>query len=168
MKEKPLKHNHPWRVDLPLVLLLLIVLTQVVLRPTGPHPLVGRDAPGFILEDHHGRAVAVPSGRVALVQFQPARCRTCPANRKVLDLLQRMHGRQVQVITVTEPGPGRLAHAGHLEVHDVGARVSRQYGTTGQPLTVLIGKEGKVLWVHRGAFTSFAAREALKRVGLAR
>ena len=97
------------------------------------------------------------AGKVLVVTFWASWCPPCQRELPLLEGLQRAAKGGVQVVAVNiEDNDVFRAVARRLKplaitiTHDDGRKSSDAYGVNGIPHLVLIGRDGKVLQVHRG------------------
>lgn len=122
-------------------------------------PVVGDMAPEEFGKTLNGEApkLADYPGKVVVVSFWASWCGYCRKELPVLEGLQRAGKNSVQVIAVnTESREEFRDLARHMRsmtmklTHDAGGKGSKAYGVNGIPHLVIIGRDGKILDVHRG------------------
>ena len=98
------------------------------------------------------------AGKVLVVTFWASWCGPCKKELPMLEGIQRVAGKEkVQVVAINienrdvyrKLARGLKAYTLSIN-HDTGARASTAYGVHGIPHLVLIGRDGKVIAVHRG------------------
>ena len=98
------------------------------------------------------------AGKVLVVTFWASWCGPCQKELPMLEGIQRVAGKEkVQVVAInienrdTYRVLARRLKALSVSInHDTGERASEAYGVHGIPHLVLIGRDGKVMAVHRG------------------
>lgn len=99
------------------------------------------------------------AGKVLVVTFWASWCGPCKKELPLLEGIQRVAGKekvQVVAINIEDRDVYRklargLGHSFTLRInHDTGAKASEAYGVHGIPHLVLVGRDGKVIAVHRG------------------
>jgi len=139
-----------------LILLLLSVPSVAVsdLRPgDSPPDLVGRNIAGqeVLLSEF--------AGRVVIVTFWAAWCVPCLEELPILEGIQEAAGSdRLVVVAINLEGDRsefrRMAKAVRetplIVTHDPRGQVSRQFGLQGIPYTALIGKSGRIEFIHQG------------------
>jgi len=125
------------------------------------HELVDTEAPGFELEQLGGQTVSLAQHRgehVVILDFWATWCGPCIQAMPIIEsVAERFHDQGVRLYAVNlQEGPQKIH--GFLEQHglDVNVLLDRQgqvgqkYGASSIPMTVIIGKDGKVKSVHVG------------------
>ena len=123
-------------------------------------PAVGSPAPDFTLRSNAGKNLKLSEyrGQVVMINFWATWCAPC---RQEMPLLNRIHekysktGFRLLGVNVDDKAGNAQAMAGKLGVtfpvlFDAEKRVSRLYDVDGMPSTVLIDRNGKVRYIHRG------------------
>lgn len=98
------------------------------------------------------------AGKVLVVTFWASWCGPCKKELPMLEGIQRVAGKgQVQVVAVNTESPEQfrkiaktLASLTLQLSHDYRKKSAEAYGVNGIPHLVLIGRDGKVINVHRG------------------
>lgn len=118
---------------------------------------------------------SAPSGIPTLVNVYGSWCTPCQAEMPVLAAFAAKAGKAVALLGVDTEDEPRLAllFARDMRQHwpavqDDDGRFLRHY-SSGPPITLFVDKAGKVVFVHRGPFTSLAdLRSAVRtRLGVA-
>ena len=103
-------------------------------------------------------SVAAQKGKVVLVDFWASWCGPCKASFPALDTLyQELHDRGFEVIAINVDERAADAHAflsdrphSMAVVLDPKGTAPTAYGVTGMPTSFLIGRDGRVRFVHIG------------------
>lgn len=137
--------------------------------------LVGREPKDFTLTSFDGKAVNLKTlrGRVVMITFWASWCGFCAQQLPEIDKLYReFKDRGLVVLGINReadiPKEKEAAHArGYTfpTLIDAGSRVAEQYHVNGIPMTVIIGKEGKIVAHLRGMTGVVPLREALAKAG---
>jgi len=141
-------------------IVLVFVLAVVTTQAQAAMPKPGSAAPDFTLASSSGKNLRLSEyrGRVVMINFWATWCAPC---RQEMPLLNKLHeqyrkiGFELLGVNVDDQFKTAQAMAGKLGVtfpilHDRDKRVSRLYDVDAMPLTVLIDRDGKVRYVHRG------------------
>ena len=137
-------------------LLALFLLASHVVAAA---PKVGDMAPEEFGATLNGEApkLADYPGKVVIVTFWASWCGYCRKELPVLEGLQRMAKNSVQVIAVNTESREEFRDLARTMrsltmklTHDAGGKGSKAYGVNGIPHLVIIGRDGKILDVHRG------------------
>ena len=116
-----------------------------------PPPSLGRTRDGDEID------TTQYAGKVLVVTFWASWCGPCRAELPVLEGLKKAARGSVEVVAVNiESREQFRALARHLSsltvtlTHDNGKRQHDAYGVNGIPHMVIIGRDGKILNIHRG------------------
>jgi len=132
-----------------------------------PNPAVGIQAPDFTLTRLNGMAwnLARMRGNIVLVNFWASWCEPC---RQELPQLQRLYERYsddgLVVIGVSDEDPGKARQfleergIGYPSLHDDTGSVMQSYQITAIPTSLIIGRDGQLLWRMEG-YTPISAFE---------
>lgn len=142
-------------------------------------PAAGTTAPDFTLKSGSGRNLKLSEhrGEVVMINFWATWCGPC---RQEMPLLNRLHEKYHKAgftlfgVNIDDKSGNALAMARKLGVafpvlFDTEKRVSRLYDVEAMPSTLLIDRDGKVRYVHRGYRAGYEAsyeaqiRELLKQ-----
>lgn len=137
-----------------LLLSLLLASASV-----GAAPAVGDMAPEEFGASLKGEApkLADFAGKVVVLSFWASWCGYCLKELPVLEGLQKVAKANVQVIAINTESRDefrdllRAMRTMTMKLtHDAGGRGSKAYGVKGIPHLVIIGRDGKIVEVHRG------------------
>ncbi len=148
----------------PLTLLTSAALAAVILLPVrlpaASALLPGQPAPALELTTGEGRPVSLASlrGTVVLVDFWASWCGPCAAAFPALeDLFQEYRTRGFEVVAINLDEKRRdadrfLADRPHAMTvaFDPQGKSAKAFGLDGMPTSYLIGRDGKVRFVHAG------------------
>lgn len=151
-------HNKPGRALASLLLLLLVSLPNSAVAggklSSGdiPPPSLG------VTRDGEDIDTSQFAGKVLVVTFWASWCGPCKKELPMLEGIQRVGGKdRIQVVAVNIEGSEQFRKVSKalstlsLQItHDYGKKSSGAYGVKGIPHLVLIGRDGKVISVHRG------------------
>ncbi len=124
---------------------------------TRPGP--GDAAPRSLGLARNGDAVEVErsTGKVQVVTFWASWCGPCKKELPILEGLQRAAKDRVRVVAVNIEDRAQFRKVAQvLEsltltlTHDYGKAASEAYGVNGIPHLVIIGRDGRIVAVHRG------------------
>jgi thiol-disulfide isomerase/thioredoxin len=98
------------------------------------------------------------AGKVLVVTFWASWCAPCKRELPLLEGIQRVAGKdkvQVVAINIEDRDKYRKLARGMKTLtlsinHDYGRKASEAYGVSGIPHLVLIGRDGRIISVHRG------------------
>jgi peroxiredoxin len=138
-------------------------LCALALLPLSPHAEAATPpavAPDFTLHAADGRNVRLEElrGQVVLVNFWATWCGPCRAEMPHLDELYKKYGKSGFVllgVNIDDNPATALATARKLGVSfpillDTDKKVSKLYDLTDMPSTVVIDRDGRVRYQHRG------------------
>jgi len=147
------------------VLLALTVLTAVGMEAAAALPVVGAKAPDFASKSDSGRNVRLSElrGQVVLVNFWASWCSPC---RQELPLLNRIYaqyraaGFMLLAVNVDDNRKDAEAMLKRLELRfptlfDGNKNVAKLYGVDTMPATLVIDRDGRVRYVHRGYYDGY-------------
>lgn len=154
-----------------------LALTVVMHAPAAV-PVSGNVAPDFTLKSAEGRNLRLQEqrGQVVLVNFWASWCGPCRQELPQLDKLYekyRASGFVLLAVNVDDDASKALATSTKLGMHfpvllDTDKHVSKLYELASMPATVLIDRDGRVRYLHKGYRDGFEAtyerqiRELLK------
>jgi peroxiredoxin len=123
-------------------------------------PAPGSEPPDFTLASSTGRNVRLKElrGQVVLINFWATWCGPC---RQEMPLLNRLHERYHKTgfallgVNIDDKSASAEIMARKLDVRfpllfDTNKRVSRLYDVDAMPSTLIVDRDGKVRYVHRG------------------
>src|SRR5260221_13669554 len=125
----------------------------------------GVDAPDFVSKRDSGRKVrvCVHPGQVVWINFWESWCGPC---RQELPLLNKMYGQyraagfMLLAVNVDDNRKDADAMLKRLDLRlpilfDVSKNVGKLYGVDTSPATLLIDRDGRVRYVHRGYYNGY-------------
>ena len=148
-----------------IVLALLFVFTALIgmvsAQPAiAALPVVGSRAPDFALKSRAGHNVRLSElrGEVVLINFWASWCGPCRQELPLLEQLYQQYreaGFTLLGVNIDENQANAEDMLQRLGVHfpalfDSDKRVSRLYDVDAMPATLLIDRDGRVRYVHRG------------------
>jgi peroxiredoxin len=147
------------------VLLALAVLSVVATGTTAALPAVGVAAPDFASKSDSGRNVRLSElrGRVVLINFWASWCSPC---RQELPLLNKIYAQYraagFVLLAVNVDDNRKDAEAmlkrlnlGFPTLFDGNKNVAKLYGVDTMPATLVIDRDGRVRYVHRGYYSGY-------------
>lgn len=120
---------------------------------------VGNPAPDFVLESPAGPVrLSDLRGKTVYLDFWASWCGPCRESFPWMNQMQTRYGGQgLYILGVNLDEDSQDAQSFLKSVpakfsvaFDPAGKTPRQYGVRGMPTSVLIGPDGKVLWVHSG------------------
>jgi peroxiredoxin len=125
------------------------------------HPLhVGTVVPAYAIASLTGDTVRMgPGEKPTVLNVWATWCTSCREEMAALDSLNREFGpRGARVVGVSvDEGSTNLVrrftesnHLGFTIAHDQPGDIQRTYSVVGVPTTFLIGRDGRLLWMHTG------------------
>ena len=143
----------------------LLLLTVAGIDTAMALPVAGKPAPDFALKSDSGRNVRLSElrGQVVLVNFWASWCTPC---RQELPILQKLYaqyrgaGMALLAVNVDEERKNAEAMLRRLELampvlFDGDKSVVRLYQVDTMPTTLLVDRDGRVRYVHRGYYSGF-------------
>lgn len=117
--------------------------------------------PDFLGHDRNGHDVRVSAmrGKVVLVTFWASWCGYCLKELPILAGIQKLAGpAQLQVVAISHDEEldnfmkirRRMKNLNLVLTFDAGDAISKTYGVNGIPHMVMIGRDGRVAYVHSG------------------
>ena len=125
-------------------------------------PTIRYDAPppNFAIPSPHGASyLSALRGRVVVVDFWASWCDVCTAEMKYFVRAKQTYGDRIAVVTVSsEPHDVaasyfRLWNIELTVVEDLSGAISRAYGVTKIPVTLVLGPNGNVSYVSVGGLS---------------
>lgn len=143
---------------------------------SGANVRVGREAPDFELPDLDGSRVALSDfrGDVVLINFWATWCPPCRVEMPEMEAVYRAHGDEgFEILGVDQREPRDLV-AGFVNERgfswtfllDEDFDVSREYGATSIPRSILVDRDGTVVHVWSGTLTRNALEYQLAELGI--
>jgi thiol-disulfide isomerase/thioredoxin len=142
-----------------------IALAVVALALAGisrSHPAAGDTPPDFLGHDRHGADVRVSGfhGKVVIVSFWASWCSYCLKEMPILAAIQKKVGpEQLQVVGVNHNDDLDTFRKIRYRWKDLDViltyesadnSISRPYGIKGLPYMVMIGRDGRIAYIHVG------------------
>ncbi len=151
-------------------------VTRLGPPPPAPPAIVGRPAKDFTLTTLAGTRVRLGAlrGKVVVLDFWATWCGPCRRWMPIVAKLEKeLHGRNVRFYAVNERDASDKVRA-FLEsagltipvLLDSDGRVGMDYGASSIPLTVIVGRDGKVVNALLGLHPEEDLRTALKSAGV--
>jgi len=150
---------------------------QIGARPPEASPLTGKPAPGFSLADLEGRTVSLARlrGKVVVLDFWATWCGPCrrwlPIVAKVAKAASTRGVRTYAVnVRETKSQVRSYLRENGLTIpvlFDHSGGTGDAYGASSIPLTVIVGRDGKVVKTLLGLHQEDDLRAALKQAGIA-
>ena len=130
--------------------------------------LVGKDAPDFTLRGHQEENIKLSEyyGKVVMLNFWATWCGPCRQEIPKLTELKNLHNEydfELLGINIDEDQDKARQLAKKLSVNypilfDEEKGVAKSYQVDAMPMTVLIGRDGKVRYIHRGYKEEYLAK----------
>ena len=136
-----------------------VALLALAVQAAERRPASGDPAPTALGISREGEPIGLEQGggRVQVVTFWASWCGPCLKELPVLEGLQRTAKDRVRVVAVNIEDPARfrvlaekLSSLSLTLANDGNKSASGSYGVKGIPHLVIIGKDGKIIAVHRG------------------
>lgn len=138
-------------------------------------PAAGDRAPDRLGKLPTGETVKLANyaGRVLVIAFWQAECPSCMKQLPMLESLQKVARNRVQVIAINvgtrsefKDAVREMGKVKMMVTHDTAERGALAYGVTTLPHLAVIGRDGKIVEVHRG-YTEAALAEIINDVNVA-
>jgi len=146
-------------------LLVLTVLTVVGVGTATALPAVGLVAPDFALKSDSGRNVRLSElrGQVVLVNFWASWCNPCRQELPLLNKIFMQYRAAGFTLLAVSVDDNRKNAEGMLKqlalkfptLFDGNKNVAKLYGVDTMPATLLIDRDGRVRYVHRGYYSGY-------------
>jgi peroxiredoxin len=147
------------------ILLALMVLSIVSTGTVAALPAVGAAAPDFASKSDSGRNVRLSElrGQVVLINFWASWCSPC---RQELPLLNKIYaqyrpaGFMLLAVNIDDNRKDAEAMQKRLDLRfptlfDGSKNVAKLYGVDTMPATLVIDRDGRVRYVHRGYYSGY-------------
>lgn len=140
----------------------LILLALTIASASYAKPSQGDLAPDYLGHDRHGNEVRVSAlhGKVVIVSFWASWCGYCQKEMPILAAIQKQTGTaQLQVIGVNHDDDldkftqiqRRWKDLDVILTYEAGDhRISKPYDFHGIPYMVMIGRDGRIAYIHEG------------------
>ena len=138
---------------------MLLISSAAVAKPTPGNIAIGETVPSYLGIDRENNKINASdyAGKVLVVTFWASWCGPCIKELQVLENLQNAAKKSVQVIAINIEdrdkfkSVSRALNTLSLKLaHDYTKSVAEKFGVNGIPHMLIIGRDGKVLNVHRG------------------
>lgn len=131
-------------------------------------PAVGSAAPDFALKSGSGRNIRLSElrGQVVLINFWASWCGPCRQELPLLEKLQQRYrsaGFTLLAISIDDSRRNADAMLGKLGVklaplYDTEKRAAKRYDVDTMPATLIVDRDGRVRYVHRGYRSGYEAK----------
>ena len=137
----------------------LLLTTQAIAAPAPGNIAIGEVVPSYLGIDIETNKIDATqyAGKVLVVTFWASWCGPCVNELQVLENLQNLAKKSVQVVAINieDRDKFRKLHRTLKNLtlklsHDYGNSVADKFGVKGIPHMLIIGRDGKVINVHRG------------------
>lgn len=140
---------------------ITLVVTLAVANTAYPAlPAAGSIAPDFVLKSGSGRNIRLSElrGQVVLINFWASWCGPCRQELPLLEKLQQRYrsaGFTLLAISIDDNRKNADAMLGKLGVklaplYDTEKRAAKRYDVDTMPATLIVDRDGRVRYVHRG------------------
>ncbi|MFQ5936520.1 MAG: TlpA family protein disulfide reductase [Acidiferrobacterales bacterium] len=150
------------------VVLAVALLVQLGLMATAEGAQTGQMAPNFALKSVKGKNLRLSEfrGEVVMINFWATWCGPCRQEMPVLDELYRRYhpigfallGVNIDDHTGRASKMARRLGVSYPILFDAQKAVSRLYDVNAMPTTVMLDRDGRVRYVHRGYLPGFEKR----------
>lgn len=147
-------HNHGRR------LAALLVLACLIPAPATAMPKAGDTAPEFVGRNYDGETLSMSAyaGKVVVLSFWASWCGPCRKELPILEGIQATAGNErIQVIAINIESldtfrklARRMTSLRMLVASDAAKEAQQAYGVNGIPHMVIVGKDGRIVRLHRG------------------
>jgi len=148
-----------------IVAITLSVATGLTNVTQAALPAPGSTAPDFALKSASGRNIRLSElrGQVVLINFWASWCGPCRQELPLLEKLQeryRSAGFTLLAISIDDDRKNADAMLGKLGVklvplYDGDKRVAKRYDVDTMPATLIVDRDGRVRYVHRGFLSGY-------------
>lgn len=136
------------------------LLLWLVALPLGATVDANSPAPNFTLSAQSGKPVALAQfkGQVVMLNFWASWCGPCRQEMPLLDGIYKKYGKLGFTMLGINVEPDSKAANEWLRqtpvtfpiLYDTDSKVSKLYGVSGMPSTVILDRKGTVRMIHRG------------------
>jgi len=144
---------------------VLLGLSFAAAGPAAALPPAGGPAPDFAAKSDAGRNVRLSElrGQVVLINFWASWCSPCRQELPLLSKLQaqyRSAGFTLLAVNVDDDRKDAMTMLKRLDLKfptlfDTGKKVAKLYGVDTMPATLVIDRDGRVRYVHRGYYEGY-------------
>jgi peroxiredoxin len=136
------------------------LLAVLVALPLGAAVDTNSPAPDFTLNGQSGKPVALTQfkGQVVMLNFWASWCGPCRQEMPLLDSIYKKYSKLGFTMIGVNVEPDSKAANDWLKqtpvtfpiLYDTDSKVSKLYGVSGMPSTVIVDRKGTVRMIHRG------------------
>jgi peroxiredoxin len=147
------------------VLLVLMVLTVAGGEAAAALPAIGAAAPDFASKSDSGRNVRLSElrGQVVLINFWASWCNPCRQELPLLNKIYVQYRAAGFMLLAVNLDDNRKDAEGMLKrldlrfptLFDANKNVAKLYGVDTMPATLVIDRDGRVRYVHRGYYEGY-------------
>lgn len=146
----------------------IVVAAAFAAAASAALPRVGSPAPDFVLKSATGHNIRLSElrGQVVLINFWASWCGPC---REELPLLEKLHARYrkagfaLLAVNIDDDRANadtllRKLGVGLAPLYDGDKRVAKRYDVDTMPATLIVDRDGRVRYVHRGFRRGYEAK----------